>query len=111
MIHRFVQRDRKQATEGRLLHIVRGVLVTEKSTMATQAGQYTFVVDLGANKFEIAQAVEKVFDVKVKAVNTLRVPGKAKRFKGRQGMRSSWKKAIVSLAEGSTIDLTVGQSA
>jgi large subunit ribosomal protein L23 len=65
-------------------------------------------VPLDAGKREIKAAVEALFKVKVDAVNTIRVKGKAKRFKGRPGQRSDYKKAIVSLAEGSKIDVTTG---
>ena len=61
-----------------------------------------------ATKPEIKSAIEKIFDVKVKAVNTLLVKGKTKRFKGRLGMRSDWKKAVVSLEEGHSIDVGAG---
>jgi large subunit ribosomal protein L23 len=110
MIHRFVQRDKRPATAERLLQIVRGVILTEKSTLLTQARQYTFQVALDANKFEVRQAIEHLFDVKVAAVNTVKLPGKEKRFRGRRGQRSPLKKAIVTLAEGQNIDLTAGVS-
>ena len=65
-------------------------------------------VALDANKREIKAAIEGLFDVKVDAVNTIRVEGKTKRFRGRPGRRSDYKKAIVTLAEGSNIDVTTG---
>ncbi|MFP5469112.1 MAG: 50S ribosomal protein L23, partial [Alphaproteobacteria bacterium] len=68
----------------------------------------TFRVANDATKPEIKQAVEKLFDVKVKAVNTLRQIGKVKRFRGKLGKRSDYKKAIVSLADGHSIDVTTG---
>jgi len=67
-----------------------------------------FRVPLEATKPEIKAAVEGLFGVKVLAVNTLVVKGKTKRFKGRPGQRSDWKKAMVKLAEGQSIDLTTG---
>ena len=67
-----------------------------------------FRVALDADKREIKAAVEGLFDVKVDAVNTIRVAGKTKRFRGRPGRRSDYKKAIVTLAEGSSIDVTTG---
>ena len=70
--------------------------------------QVVFKVLLEATKPEIKAAVEGLFDVKVLAVNTLVVKGKAKRFRGRPGQRSDWKKAIVTLAHGQSIDLTTG---
>ena len=63
---------------------------------------------LAASKPEIREAVEGLFNVKVKAVNTLVVKGKTKRFKGRMGQRSDWKKAVVTLREGHSIDVTTG---
>ena len=88
--------------------IVRSPVITEKATMGSEHNQVTFRVPLTATKGEIKAAVEQVFNVKVKAVNTLRTQGKTKRFKGFVGKRSDVKKAIVSLAEGQTIDVTTG---
>ena len=88
--------------------IVRSPVITEKATMGSEHNQVTFRVPLDATKGEIKAAVEQVFNVKVKAVNTLRQLGKTKRFKGVIGKRSDVKKAIVSLAEGQTIDVTTG---
>jgi large subunit ribosomal protein L23 len=83
-------------------------LVTEKATALNERGQVTFKVALDASKPEIAAAVEGLFGVKVMAVNTVLMKGKAKRFKGRPGQRSDWKKAMVRLAPGQSIDLTTG---
>lgn len=80
-------------------------VVTEKSMMGSQHGQVTFNVPLTATKPEIKQAVEALFSVKVTAVNTVLTKGKTKRFKGFLGKRSDVKKAIVTLAEGQTIDV------
>jgi len=80
-------------------------LITEKATMASEHGQVSFVVPLTATKPEIKAAVEMLFDVKVKTVNTLVAKGKAKMFRGRPGRRSDMKKAIVTLAEGQSIDI------
>ena len=88
--------------------IVRSPVITEKATMGSEHNQVTFRVPLDATKLEIKAAVEQVFNVKVKAVNTLRQQGKTKRFKGVLGKRSDVKKAIVSLAEGQSIDVTTG---
>jgi len=85
-------------------------LVTEKATLMSEKGQYAFRVAIDATKPEIKQAVEGLFGVSVVDVNTLVVKGKAKRFKGRPGQRSDWKKAMVRLAEGQSIDLTTGLS-
>lgn len=82
--------------------------VTEKATLGSEHGQVTFRVAKDASKPEIKQAVEALFDVKVKAVNTLVQKGKTKRFKGIMGKRSDFKKAIVTLEEGQTIDVETG---
>lgn len=80
-------------------------VITEKSTMASEHGQYTFKVHLNASKADVKAAVEGLFKgVKVKAVNTIVQKGKTKRWKGAPYMRSDEKKAIVTLSEGS-IDL------
>ena len=83
-------------------------MVTEKSTLGSEHNQVTFRVPLTATKPEIKQAVEMLFKVKVTAVNTLRQKGKVKRFRGRLGKRSDFKKAMVTLAEGENIDVTTG---
>ena len=88
--------------------IILGPLVTEKSTRGSEHNQVTFKVSLDASKPEIKKAVESLFEVKVKQVNTIRMKGKVKRFKGHLGKRSNWKKAIVSLADGETIDMMTG---
>ncbi len=76
-------------------------IVTEKSTALMEQGKYTFRVPLAATKIQIRQAVEQIFKVKVQAVNTMRYEGKLKRMGRTQGRRSDWKKAVVTLAEGS----------
>ncbi len=83
-------------------------VVTEKSTVGVENNQVTFKVALNATKPEIKEAIESVFGVKVNAVNTLRQQGKVKRFRGVVGKRPDYKKAIVTLAEGETIDITTG---
>ncbi len=88
--------------------LITAPMVTEKSTLGSEHNQVTFKVPLTATKPEIKLAVEQLFKVKVKAVNTLRQKGKVKRFRGRIGKRSDFKKAIVSLAEGESIDVTTG---
>ena len=85
-----------------------GPLVTEKATLLSENGQIAFRVRLDASKAEIRKAVENLFDVKVTAVNTLRVKGKTKLFRGRRGRRSDYKKAIVTLAEGQNVDFLAG---
>ena len=83
-------------------------MVTEKSTMGSEHNQVTFKVAMDATKPEIKSAIEVLFKVKVKAVNTIRQTGKTKRFRGIKGKRPDYKKAIVSLAEGESIDVTTG---
>ena len=89
-------------------HIVKGIMVTEKSAqLAETQNKYFFRVSPTANKIEIKQAVESGFGVKVKSVNTARYAGKRKRERTiNYGKRSDWKRAIVTLKEGSKIDLT-----
>jgi large subunit ribosomal protein L23 len=79
-------------------------LITEKSTQLMAEGKYTFVVAKGANKIEIAKAVAEIFHVKVKGVNTMNVTGKKKRVGRNVGKRPDYKKAIVKLAEGESIE-------
>ncbi len=88
--------------------IVRSPVITEKATLNGQYNQVTFRVAVGATKPQIKQAVEKIFKVKVNAVNTLNQQGKAKRFRGIIGKRADYKKAVVSLAEGHSIDMSAG---
>lgn len=83
-------------------------IITEKTSAMMQDNKYTFKVALGANKVEIRQAVEAIFNVKVLSVNTIRVFGKTKRMGKSIGKRSDYKKAIVKLAEGNTIQIFEG---
>ncbi len=83
-------------------------IITEKSTDMMSEGKYTFRVPLKANKHQIRDAVEEIFKVKVEAVNTMRMEGKKKRMGRYEGKRSDWKKAIVTLKEGETIELFEG---
>ena len=80
-------------------------IITEKATIANESGQITFAVAINATKPQIKAAVELLFNVKVKAVNTIFQKGKTKTFRGRRGRRSDMKKAMVTLAEGQNIDL------
>jgi large subunit ribosomal protein L23 len=98
----------KQALAAWMYDIIRQPVVTEKSTLGSQHGQVTFLVPLTATKPQIRAAVETLFDVKVTGVNTLISKGKTKLFKGARGIRSDEKKAIVTLAEGQTIDIGTG---
>ena len=90
--------------------IIKRPIITEQSMEQTEMKRYTFEVDKRANKIEIAKAVEEIFGVKVAKVNTMNVPGKAKRMgAGRPGRTKDWKKAIVQLTEDSkTIELFEG---
>jgi len=88
--------------------IIISPVITEKATRLTESNQVVFRVPLTATKPQIAKAVETLFKVKVKAVNTLRVKGKTKAFKGVRFQRSDIKKAVVTLAEGHQIDVTTG---
>jgi len=92
----------------RMFEVIREPLITEKATLLSEFNQVTFRVPVDADKFEIRAAVEELFKVKVTAVNTLRKKGKVKRFRGRLGSRIETKKAIVTLAEGQSIDVTTG---
>lgn len=89
--------------------IVKKAILTEKSTVAKEeANKYVFEVDPRANKIEITQAVEKLFKVKVLEVNVMNIEGKSKRTGKILGRRKSWKKAVVTLAPGSRIELYEG---
>ena len=94
--------------EPRHYDVILSPVITEKATIATEKNQVIFKVARTATKPQIKEAVEKLFDVKVKAVNTLIRKGKAKIFKGMQGRQSDVKKAIVTLEEGHRIDVTTG---
>ena len=83
-------------------------VITEKSMVSSEAGKVTFMVPLSASKDDVKAAVESIFNVKVNKVNTIRQFGKVKVFRGRQGVRSDYKKAVVTLAEGQNIDVTTG---
>ncbi len=83
-------------------------VITEKSTILSEQGKVVFRVPLSATKKDVKDAVEALFKVKVQAVNTIRQKGKAKFFRGIQGRRSDTKKAIVTLADGQSIDVTTG---
>jgi len=90
-----------------LYHIIQRPVVTEKSTrLMDTENKYVFRVDARANKMEIKQAVERLFNVKVLSVTAMNVRGKPRRLRfGQEGKRSNWKKAIVRLKEGDSIEL------
>ena len=92
----------------RMYQTILSPLVTEKATLNNERGQVTFKVATDATKPQIKAAVEKLFDVKVTAVNTLIRKGKAKMFRGRPGRQQDLKKAVVTLADGHRIDVTTG---
>jgi len=92
--------------EEELYDVIRAPIVTEKSTMVSESNQVMFKVAMSATKPDIKEAVERLFNVKVLAVNTLIRKGKIKRFRGVKGQQSDFKKAIVTLEEGQTIDIT-----
>ena len=86
------------------LNIIKKPLLTEKSTNLNQYNQYSFIVNQHSNSNEIKKAIEKIFKVKVTKINTSIMRGKLKSFKGKIGYKKDYKKAIVTLAEGNTID-------
>lgn len=88
--------------------IILSPVITEKATLGAENNQVTFRVPLTATKSDIKTAVEGLFDVKVKGVNTLRQKGKVKRFRGIKGKRPDVKKAMVTLEDGHSIDVTTG---
>jgi large subunit ribosomal protein L23 len=90
----------------RMYSVIKKPVITEKATNdQINRNAYQFRVPVSANKVEIRQAVERLFEVKVNSVNTLRMAGKSRRRGWRSGTASNWKKAMVTLAEGNTIDL------
>jgi large subunit ribosomal protein L23 len=95
-------------TREAMYDLIRAPVITEKTTNASALNKVVFRVPVDADKRAVKAAVEGIFKVKVTAVNTMRVKGKTKRFKGRPGQRSDLKKAVVTLAEGSKIDVTTG---
>lgn len=105
---RFIPRHVPNLTREAMYDIVRAPVITEKASMMSEHNQVTFRVPLDADKRSVKAAIEGLFKVKVTAVNTIRVKGKTKRVRGRPGQRSDYKKAIVTLAEGSKIDVTTG---
>ena len=96
-----------KTSNERIYEVIRSPLVSEKSTFISQFNYYVFKVSPNSNKLEIKNAIESLFKVEVKSVNTLNQKGKKKRFRGKVGVRAGIKKAFVKLAEGQTIDTTV----
>ena len=95
-------------TDPRMYDVILSPVITEKATMASEHNKVIFKVASTATKPQIKEAVEKLFDVKVKSVNTLTRKGKFKAFRGRPGVQSDIKKAVVTLEEGHRIDVTSG---
>jgi large subunit ribosomal protein L23 len=95
-------------SDPRHYDVIIAPVITEKATMASEHNKVMFKVSRTATKPQIKEAVEKLFDVKVKSVNTLIREGKVKAFKGRIGQQSDVKRAIVTLEEGHRIDVTTG---
>ena len=95
-------------SHNQIMDVLRKPIISEKATLISEYNQVTFEVAIDSNKAEIKQAVESLFNVSVTAVNTIRVKGKVKRFRGMLGKRKDVKKAIVTLADGDMIDVASG---
>ena len=91
-------------SDERAFSIIKRPMMTEKSTNLNQYNQYSFIVSIDSNSSEIKIAIERIFKVKVTKINTSIMRGKLKSFKGKLGFKKDYKKAIVTLAEGNTID-------
>ena len=100
--------NKSKPTKERMYDVIRAPVVTEKSSAGSEHAQVTFRVAMDASKPEIKAAVEGLFGVKVKAVNTMVRKGKAKMFRGRKGRRSDAKLAVVTLVGDQAIDITTG---
>ena len=99
-----MKKYKKNISVERYLSLIQSPIMTEKSTTLNQYNKYSFFVSNDSDSNEIKQAVENIFKVKVEKINTLNVRGKLKSFKGSLGYKNNRKKAIVTLAEGNTID-------
>ena len=102
------KKSAKPSVTAKMYDTLTRPVITEKSMQANEAGKVTFIVPLAASKDEIQKSVEAIFNVKVEKVNTIRINGKEKKFKGHTGQRSDYKKAVVTLADGQNIDVTTG---
>ena len=98
----------KEVDLNKSYKIIRKPIVTEKATKLSEFNKVVFEVASSSNKNEIKSAVEKLFSVKVKSVNIINIKGKLKRFKGVLGKRIDIKKAVITLEEGNTIDISAG---
>jgi large subunit ribosomal protein L23 len=105
---RVIPRAQPRLTRQQMYDVIRVPVITEKATNVSEHNQVIFRVPLSATKREVKAAVEGLFNVQVSAVNTIRVMGKLKRFRGRLGRRPDYKKAIVTLGAGQRIDVTTG---
>ena len=99
-----MRNNKKNISNERALSLIKSPIMTEKSTNLNQYNKYSFIVSKDSNSYEIKQAIENIFKVKVEKINTLILRGKLKSFKGAIGYKKDLKKAIVTLAEGNTID-------
>ena len=97
-----------KALPENLVNVITSPLVTEKAATIAHVGQYSFVVSMDATRVDVKNAVKAMYGVTPTKVNIMRVRGKVVRFGGREGMRSTWKKAIVTLPKGKTIDMYEG---
>ena len=112
MIHRYVQRDKKQSISEEVLYsLLKEPIVTEKSTLQQEQNQYFFKVESWASKISVKKAIEHIFNVKVQSVNILVLKGKTRRFRGRIGVRSDMKKAMVRLCKGENLNFATGAAA
>ena len=98
----------KEVDLNKSYKIIRKPIVTEKATKLSEFNKVVFEVAFKSNKNEIKSAVENLFSVKVKAVNIINTKGKVNRFKGVLGKRKDTKKAVITLVEGNTIDISAG---
>jgi len=101
-------KKQQAAVEARHYDVVLAPHITEKSTMLSEHNAVVFRVANGASKPEIKEAIEALFGVTVTGVNTMMAKGKSKRWKGKPYQRSDYKKAVITLAEGQSIDVTSG---
>jgi large subunit ribosomal protein L23 len=98
----------KTFADARHYDLIVAPVITEKATLASEQNKVIFKVSRDATKPQIKAAIERLFDVKVEAINTILRKGKRKTFKGTRGVQSDVKRAVVTLAEGHTIDVTTG---
>ena len=105
---RFINKKTKDIDFNKAYRVIVRPIVTEKATKLSEFNKVVFSVLAKSNKIEIKSAVEKLFSVKVKSVNIINIKGKVKRFKGILGKRNDTKKAIITLEEGNTIDISAG---